>query len=63
MKMLDLGTFQNFNFDYVGVPNHQRWMNNGKFDGGLLTDKEKSFETSIKDYSIFHQQFSINGRI
>jgi hypothetical protein len=39
-------------FDYVGVPNHQRWMNNGKFDGGLLTDKEKSFETSIKDYSI-----------
>jgi hypothetical protein len=21
-------------FDYVGVPSHQRWMNNGKFDGG-----------------------------
>jgi hypothetical protein len=20
-------------FDYIGVPNHQRWMNNGKFDG------------------------------
>jgi glycosidase len=28
-------------FDYVGVPNHQKWMNGGKFDGGLLSDKEK----------------------
>ena len=28
-------------FDYVGVPNHQRWMNNGKFDGGQLSDEEK----------------------
>lgn len=29
-------------FDYVGVPHHQRWMNNGKFDGGQLTPAEKS---------------------
>eukprot|EP01103_Thecamoeba_quadrilineata_P004870 TRINITY_DN14748_c0_g1_i1.p1 TRINITY_DN14748_c0_g1~~TRINITY_DN14748_c0_g1_i1.p1 ORF type:complete len:628 (+),score=114.85 TRINITY_DN14748_c0_g1_i1:95-1885(+) len=29
-------------FDYVGVPTHQRWMNDGKFDGGLLTQSEKS---------------------
>jgi glycosidase len=28
-------------FDYIGVPNHQRWMNNGKFDGGKLTAEEK----------------------
>jgi glycosidase len=28
-------------FDYVGVPSHQRWMNDGKFDGGQLTQKEK----------------------
>ncbi|WP_339658713.1 alpha-amylase family glycosyl hydrolase [Flavobacterium frigidarium] len=28
-------------FDYVGVPNHQKWMNNGKFDGGGLSPKEK----------------------
>ncbi|MBY3788055.1 alpha-amylase [Photobacterium carnosum] len=28
-------------FDYFGVPHHQRWMNNGKFDGGLLTQSEK----------------------
>lgn len=28
-------------FDYIGVPAHQRWMNNKKFDGGLSTDNEK----------------------
>jgi len=28
-------------FDYIGVPAHQRWMNKGKFDGGLLTEKEQ----------------------
>jgi hypothetical protein len=27
--------------DYIGVPNHQRWMNGGKFDGGQLTQEEK----------------------
>jgi glycosidase len=29
-------------FDYWGVPSHQRWMNGGRFDGGLLTDKERA---------------------
>lgn len=28
-------------FDYWGVPAHQRWMNEGKFDGGALTIEEK----------------------
>lgn len=28
-------------FDYAGVPAHQRFMNGGKFDGGLLSQKEK----------------------
>jgi hypothetical protein len=28
-------------FDYAGVPAHQRFMNGGKFDGGLLSTKEK----------------------
>ena len=28
-------------FDYIGVPAHQRWMNNGKFDGGQSTESEK----------------------
>ncbi|NAY92067.1 alpha-amylase [Muricauda sp. JGD-17] len=28
-------------FDYIGVPHHQRWMNNKKFDGGQLKENEK----------------------
>ncbi|SDG84177.1 Glycosidase [Vibrio xiamenensis] len=28
-------------FDYIGVPNHQRWMNNGKFDGEALSQAER----------------------
>lgn len=35
-------------FDYIGVPNHQRWMNNGKFDGGLLLQKEKELRDFYK---------------
>jgi glycosidase len=35
-------------FDYVGVPNHQRWMNGGKFDGGKLTPSEKSLRDFYK---------------
>ncbi|MBC7418710.1 MAG: alpha-glucosidase C-terminal domain-containing protein, partial [Pedobacter sp.] len=29
-------------FDYWGVPNHQKWMNGGKFDGAKLGADEKS---------------------
>lgn len=35
-------------FDYWGVPAHQRWMNGGKFDGGLLTDAERSLRDFYK---------------
>ena len=35
-------------FDYVGVPNHQRWMNNGKFDGGQLSQSEKDLRDFYK---------------
>ncbi len=35
-------------FDYVGVPAHQRWMNNGKFDGGKLSRKEKQLREFYK---------------
>jgi len=28
-------------FDYIGVPHHQRWMNNGAFDGGKLSPAER----------------------
>uniref|UniRef100_UPI0040488CE2 alpha-amylase family protein n=1 Tax=Algoriphagus sp. TaxID=1872435 RepID=UPI0040488CE2 len=29
-------------FDYIGVPQHQKWVNGGKFDGGQLSDNEKA---------------------
>lgn len=32
-------------FDYVGVPAHQRWMNNGAFDGGKSTAKEQALNS------------------
>jgi glycosidase len=28
-------------FDYAGVPAHQRWLNNGKYDGALLSANER----------------------
>ncbi len=28
-------------FDYWGVPEHQKWVNNGAFDGGQLSDRQK----------------------
>ncbi len=35
-------------FDYIGVPHHQRWMNNKRFDGGQLTPEEKSLRDFYK---------------
>jgi glycosidase len=35
-------------FDYVGVPNHQRWMNDGAFDGGKLSQDEKQLRDFYK---------------
>ncbi|WP_088330623.1 alpha-amylase family protein [Lacimicrobium sp. SS2-24] len=28
-------------FDYWGVPEHQKWMNGGQFDGGALSDTQR----------------------
>lgn len=44
-------------FDYVGVPSHQRWMNGGKFDGGLLSQSEKD----LRDFYKRVLNFSINS--
>ncbi|MDR7370578.1 alpha-amylase family glycosyl hydrolase [Flavobacterium aquidurense] len=44
-------------FDYIGVPNHQRWMNEGKFDGGKLSESEKS----LRDFYKRLLNFSINS--
>ena len=49
-------------FDYWGVPHHQRWMNQGQFDGGQLTDKEKAlrqFHIDVMNISAFHP--AMNG--
>lgn len=35
-------------FDYAGVPAHQRWMNNGAFDGGQLSTEEKALRNFYK---------------
>lgn len=35
-------------FDYIGVPAHQRWMNNGAFDGGQSTREEKELRDFYK---------------
>ncbi|WP_295772753.1 alpha-amylase family glycosyl hydrolase [uncultured Mucilaginibacter sp.] len=32
-------------FDYWGVPEHQKWLNNGKYDGGLLSEGQKQLRT------------------
>ena len=41
-------------FDYWGVPEHQKWMNNGKFDGGKLSEDQKrlrSFYQTLLNFS------------
>ena len=35
-------------FDYVGVPNFQRWVNNKKYDGGQSTIEEKQLRDFYK---------------
>jgi len=43
-------------FDYWGVPAHQRWMNNGAFDGGQLTKAEKELNNFYKSLLSFSSQ-------
>jgi glycosidase len=35
-------------FDYIGVPNHQRWLNNKNFDGGQSSKEEKALRDFYK---------------
>ncbi len=44
-------------FDYIGVPAHQRWMNNKKFDGGQSTAEEKD----LRDFYKRLLNFTINS--
>lgn len=43
-------------YDYIGVPHHQRWMNEGAFDGGLLSPEEKNLRTYYKNLLNFTRQ-------
>ena len=50
-------------FDYAGVPAHQRFMNNGKFDAGQSTEKEKALHRFYKDVmNIATSNSAITGR-
>lgn len=44
-------------FDYVGVPAHQRWINNKQFDGGQLTNTEKK----LRDFYKRLLNFTVNS--
>lgn len=44
-------------FDYVGVPHHQRWMNDGAFDGGQLAPEEKA----LRDFYRRLLNFTLNS--
>ncbi|QBA65058.1 alpha-amylase family protein [Muriicola soli] len=35
-------------FDYIGVPHHQRWVNDKKFDGGQLSEEEADLRDFYK---------------
>lgn len=44
-------------FDYWGVPEHQKWMNGGTFDGALLSDDQKllrSFYSTLLNLAASH---------
>lgn len=43
-------------FDYWGNPQHQRWLNEGKFDGGKLSAEQKSLRT------FYHQLLNITAQ-
>lgn len=45
-------------FDYVGVPQHQKWMNNGAFDGGQLSQKSKDLRSFYKKLLRFSRESS-----
>ncbi|NER16912.1 alpha-amylase family protein [Spongiivirga citrea] len=47
-------------FDYIGVPHHQRWVNDKKFDGGQLSNEEadlRDFYKRLLNVTIDHKAF------
>lgn len=50
-------------FDYWGIPQHQKWMNGGAFDGGKLDDSQKElreFYSKLLNESVRNEAIS-NG--
>lgn len=48
-------------FDYIGVPQHQKWMNGGKFDGGQLNENEKQlrlFYQRVMTFALNHSSMT-----
>ncbi|QYH40922.1 alpha-amylase [Algoriphagus sp. NBT04N3] len=45
-------------FDYIGVPQHQKWMNGGKFDGGQLSENEKALRNYYSEVLNFTRNSS-----
>lgn len=43
-------------FDYWGVPEHQKWMNNGQFDGGKLSADQKKLRSFYQTLLNFSKQ-------
>ncbi|NME66871.1 alpha-amylase family glycosyl hydrolase [Flammeovirga aprica] len=35
-------------FDYWGIPEHQKWVNDHKYDGGLLSESQKTLRNDYK---------------
>lgn len=44
-------------FDYIGVPHHQRWVNNKQYDGGQSTEEE----LALRDFYKRLLNFTINS--
>ncbi|MGV2987678.1 alpha-amylase family protein [Vibrio sp. E150_011] len=47
-------------FDYIGVPTHQRWMNNGAFDGGASSEQEcrlRAYYARLMNVVLTHNAF------
>ena len=52
-------------FDYIGVPHHQRWLNDNNFDGGQLSEKERdlrSFYKSLLNFTVNSSALTGNYR-
>ncbi len=51
-------------FDYAGVPAHQRWMNNGAFDGGQLSQQEKALRDFYQSVlTLAAESPAVNGEL